>query len=62
MERHHKNDPDLLDQQPQDDQRRITWREFLILCGVMYRQILPGVLLLSGAIILVIIVLLFIAG
>jgi hypothetical protein len=48
-------------QQQQDDQQRITWREFLLLCGAMYRQILPGVLLLSGAIILAIMVLLLIA-
>lgn len=46
----------------QDDQRRITWREFLLICGQMYRQVLPGMLLLAGVILLLIILLLYIAG
>lgn len=45
-----------------DEQRRITWREFLLLCGTMYRQVLPGMLLLAGAIVLAIVLLLKMAG
>ncbi|HBK86597.1 MAG TPA: hypothetical protein DDZ53_11260 [Firmicutes bacterium] len=41
----------------EDEQRRITWREFLLLCGAMYRQVLPGMLLLAGAIVLAIMLL-----
>lgn len=46
----------------QDDQRSITWREFLLICGQMYRQVLPGMLLLAGVILLLIILLLYISG
>lgn len=46
----------------QDDQRRISWREFLLICGAMYRQVLPSMLLLAGVLVLAIIVLLILAG
>lgn len=54
-----KPEPDC---RQQDDQRSITWREFLIICGQMYRQVLPGMLLLAGVILLLITMLLYISG
>lgn len=54
--------PPLEDPAHQVDQQRITWREFLLLCGTMYRQVLPGMLLLVGVILLLIIFLLRFTG
>jgi hypothetical protein len=42
---------------PADDYRRITWREFIQLCLAMYRQVMPGVLVLSGLLVAVMLLL-----
>jgi hypothetical protein len=54
--------PKQEDREQLDDQRRITWREFLLICGAMYRQVLPGTLVLAGAMLLLIILLQCTAG
>ncbi|NLW17579.1 MAG: hypothetical protein GX033_08075 [Firmicutes bacterium] len=54
--------PEPEDREQLDDRRRITWREFLLICATMYRQILPGTLVLAAAMLLLIILLQYMAG
>lgn len=43
------------------DQQRISWKEFCLLCLTMYRQILPGVLIVSGILMSLILLLILLA-
>lgn len=45
-----------------DEERRISWREFLIICGAIYKQVLPGMFLLAGVILVAIALLLYFGG
>lgn len=62
MRRRNMDLPESEDRERLDDRRRITWRGFLLICGTMYLQVLPGTLVLAGVMLLVVIVLQCVAG
>lgn len=62
MRRRNMDLPESEDRERLDDRRRLTWRDFLLICGTMYRQVLPGTLVLAGVMLLVVIVLQCVAG